>query len=114
MVEASARTFRHARMGGLPNPCNVSEADLTTSFVREVVLNSTVAGANNSQSSLNLDNVAGRYPGSWTLPVCDTSTWGGKWNWDYTKKGVEFQDSHPPCLCGKGSRDCFSEDVVGN
>lgn len=58
-----------------------------------------------TQENVDLAAQVGRYPGTWTLPVCDASTWGARWNWDYTKnKNPQEGDStetHPPCLCGE-------------
>lgn len=75
----------------------------------------STAAKNNS--GIELVNQAGRYPGSWTLPVCDASVWGKNWHWDYTSEDYkdsdkfalvsadiatsEKQRTHPPCLCGK-------------
>ena len=49
-------------------------------------------------------NQAGRYPGTWTPPVCDALTWGASWNSDYTNitdRNDARTNTHPPCLCGK-------------
>ena len=54
----------------------------------------------------------GRYPGTWTLPVCNASTCGKAWNWDYSKQ--VYQASHPPCMCGKSHTPRSWERVVSD
>ena len=54
----------------------------------------------------DLTKQVGRYPGTWTLPVCDASTWGASWNSDYTNitdRNDARINTHPPCLCGKST-----------
>ena len=43
--------------------------------------------------------MAGKYPGSWSLPVCNASTWGQKWNVNYENHGAS--GGSIPCFCGK-------------
>ena len=100
VTEASAKTYRVARQHEIADPFNVSEADSTNLFLEDSI--------KGNGSAVGLVDGAGRFPGSWTLPVCDTSTWGESWNWDYNSteyqiKGVGQDTSHPPCLCGKAS-----------
>ena len=68
-------------------------------FLEEVV--------NDNGAKIDLVNEAGRYPGSWTLPVCDTSTYGDDWNVPYDNKtyynGRYPESTHPPCMCGMTS-----------
>ena len=106
VTEASAKSYRLAKPRG-HDPFNV-----TGKFGTQLFLSAAVE----SDGSIPLLNQARRYPGSWTLPVCDSSTWGKNWNWDYTsddyKKRDQFalvaadfqsskkQKTHPPCLCG--------------
>ena len=66
-----------------------------------------------NNESVDITQLAGRYSGSWTLPVCDSSTWGKSWNWNYVEdnslraRGLigellgSRSDTHSPCLCGK-------------
>ena len=54
----------------------------------------------------DLKGKGGRYPGSWTLPVCDAGTWGKEWNFYYNATTTDATsdddpDHHPPCLCGE-------------
>ncbi len=110
MTEASAKTFRLAKQNG-SDPFNWTSIDRTRTYLEEVI--------KDNGSTIDLIEGAGRYPGSWTLPVCDTSTWGEKWNWDYTSddyktadrnpaayvsanfKNSKIQTTHPPCMCGE-------------
>ena len=107
ITEASAKTFRLARKTGR-DPFNFDSIMITHTFLEEVVID--------NGTNIDLINEAGRYPGSWTVPVCDTSTWGMDWNWDYTDPKYGDKDwlstipgyqgegralYHPPCLCGK-------------
>ena len=103
--EASAKTYRLAKNVTTLDAFHLSGANLTTAFLDQTV---------NSRNSTQLFNQAGRYPGSWTFPVCDASTWGSKWNFDYMKNDywnikeyATYDDltlrqavTHPPCMCG--------------
>ena len=91
IVEASARTYVFSKKNSL-DPFNFDAGSATVKFLTN--LGSGVA-------ALDLRNAAGKLPGSWTLPVCNASTWGKNWNWDYTAR--EDGGSHPPCLCGNRS-----------
>ena len=108
VTEASAKTYRLAKKIPGADPFNLSLADAAGSF-RDI----TLAPGGCTNATQNLTQCGGRYPGSWTLPVCDASTWGLKWNFDYnttdySKKivnspllGLTKSGGHPPCLCGK-------------
>ena len=57
---------------------------------------------------INSGAQGGRFAGSWTLPVCNASTWGAAWNFPYNSTDNDNYhptdddpDHHPPCLCGK-------------
>ncbi|KAL6716175.1 hypothetical protein ACLMJK_005741 [Lecanora helva] len=120
VAEASAKTYRLAKRNNL-DPFNFPSSASTHAFLAEAVHNDDTA-------QLALLNQAGRYPGSWTLPVCDSSTWGARWNWDYTNpdydKGFDRtrfmpgdsplskkHKTHPPCLCGPsgGESDAWAK-----
>ena len=104
ITEASAKTYRLAKRNAL-DPFNFNQTVLSTTFLNESVLS-------DGQSN-DLQNYAGRYPGSWTLPVCDASTWGQQWNFDYVNQDAtvnsedcpkeQFHETrqHPPCICGE-------------
>lgn len=57
----------------------------------------------NETTGTDLMQSAGRYPGSWTLPVCNASAWGHAWNSPYDKDPIIRKSvyTHPPCMCGK-------------
>ena len=90
---ASARTYQLAKDPALKlDPFNFSMTAGSAESVAALIQKTQ------PQPGEALD-IAGRSPGSWTLPVCNASTWGKRWNWDYTKK--KDGGSHPPCICGK-------------
>ncbi|KAI4226376.1 MAG: hypothetical protein L6R36_003234 [Xanthoria steineri] len=94
VTEASAKSYRAMKASG-QDPFKFNQTSGTNQFL--------ATAFTGGERTPNLSEYAGRFPGSWTLPVCDTSTWGKKWNWDYTgeKNDVrESVDTHPPCLCG--------------
>ena len=92
MTEASAKTYRAAKTAKLDNPFSIT-ATTTNAEYNHTLLTDRIA---------RLDNFAGRSAGSWTLPVCDTSTWGSLWNHDYTGTGSHSSSDYQvlPCLCG--------------
>ncbi|KAI9706033.1 MAG: hypothetical protein M1836_005439 [Candelina mexicana] len=107
VTEASAKSYQLAKKNKTLDPFNVAGAIGTETFLTEAVSNG---------SNIELLGQAGKYPGSWTLPVCNASTWGRDWNWDYTRSDWENaytnpstgdfgtspkHESHPPCLCGE-------------
>lgn len=116
MTEASAKGYQLAKANGTIDPFNITGQIGTQTFL--------TAAVNDDSDRFPLLNQAGRYPGSWTLPVCNASTWGKSWNWDYTtaeydrsywnpdyktkrviaSSGVvgtsKSRRTRPPCLCG--------------
>lgn len=98
-MEGSAQTYQLAiRSKGELNPFNYEGAWNGT---RAAELTLATEWFNR-----DLKGKGGRYPGSWTLPVCNTLDWGKRWNYDYTEiaaRGNEDFDlvHFPPCLCGK-------------
>lgn len=66
MTEASARTYRFNKQRG-GDPFSFNHAVDTDEFLMKSVRRS---------GDPPLSDKVGRYPGSWTLPVCDASTWG--------------------------------------
>ncbi|KAI9703553.1 MAG: hypothetical protein M1836_007323 [Candelina mexicana] len=94
VTEASAKTYRSNKKYRL-DPFNFNHTSDTTTWLQPLF-----EKGEGNRSDLS-DQVA-RFPGSWTLPVCDASTWGSKWNWDYTQHPQPFGnlETHPPCICG--------------
>ena len=106
-MEASAKSYQLAKRNG-KDRFNVTGQIGTELFLSEAVVD--------NGTTIALTGQAGRYPGSWTLPVCDGSSWGKSWNWDYTSDKYKHsedaaltaadintsmkQKTHPPCLCG--------------
>ena len=75
------------------DPFNFSQSAGTQHFLKETF--------KWTDGQSDLTRYAGRYPGSWTLPVCHASTWGKSCNWDYANGGYEKSPiTHPPCICG--------------
>ena len=66
------------------------ELNITRTFLQQL----------RSENVTNLQELPGKYPGSWTLPICNVGSWGIQWNWNYNDGNV-FGDSHPPCMCGR-------------
>ncbi|KAL8903537.1 MAG: hypothetical protein Q9171_007371 [Xanthocarpia ochracea] len=98
VTEASARTYRLAKEMGR-DPFNYHQ----TLGISDFLINALSPG----EGRQDLSKDFGRFPGSWTLPVCDASTWGKAWNWDYTGEDNKIRGSgvtHPPCMCEKASR----------
>ena len=98
IMKGSANTYLLAQRVRQSHPdiniFNISSANITNYFVNSTAPDLLGGFAN-----------AGRYPGSWTLPVCNMSTWGNPhWNWNY-EGGKNWPDSHPPCLCGEGGKE---------
>ncbi|KAI4271394.1 MAG: hypothetical protein LQ337_006033, partial [Flavoplaca oasis] len=94
VTEASAKSYRSMKAIG-QDPFHFNQTTGTSQFLTTAF----TAGEGN----VDLSEFAGRFPGSWTLPVCDASTWGKAWNWDYTGEDNKIRESprtHPPCLCG--------------
>ncbi|KAI9764465.1 MAG: hypothetical protein M1835_007564 [Candelina submexicana] len=100
ITEASAKTYRLAKnktTGYGLDPFNFDPAIGANNTLFYIANGSDILGADGK-------GLGGRYPGSWTLPVCDASTWGHAWNYDYTKGARDKRDNreHPPCFCGEG------------
>ena len=78
------------------DPFNLDAALASNKFLTSIAQGSDINGKDGK-------GLGGRYPGSWTLPVCDASKWGYAWNKDYTtdQKYLYQYFEHPPCLCGK-------------
>ena len=99
ITEASARSYKVSKSASL-DPFNFSQTAGTQHFLKE--------SFKFTDGKSDLSRYAGRYPGSWTLPVCHASTWGKSWNWDYANKGYEKSpNTHPPCICGMLLPLCF-------
>ena len=111
MTEGSAKTFLLAKNNG--------DSSLPEAFdpfkVNSTLLYDALKGSKLGTSEVSYRGEAGRYAGSWTIPVCNASTWGSIWNWRFTSN-EEFWDieyttlvdvtirrarTHPPCMCGK-------------
>ncbi|KAI4283781.1 MAG: hypothetical protein L6R38_001946 [Xanthoria sp. 2 TBL-2021] len=115
-LELTSR-YRLAKRNAI-DPFNVTGAIRTETFLAEAV--------KDNGTKIVLLNQAGRYPGSWTLPVCDASTWGQCWNWDYGRSDWDNDyanpatgdfgtspkhQTYPPCLCGEkgGESDAWAK-----
>ncbi|KAL8849435.1 MAG: hypothetical protein Q9221_005607 [Calogaya cf. arnoldii] len=95
VTEASAKSYRAMKAIG-QDPFNFNQTAGTSQFL--------ATAFTGGEGNPDLSEFAGRFPGSWTLPVCDASTCGKAWNWDYTGEKNDIRKSvhtHPPCLCGK-------------
>ena len=77
ITEASARTYQLGKAAPGLNPFSFDEVVGTSIFINQTY---------NGEEPVNIDKLAGRYPGTWTVPVCNTSTWGAAWNWDFINK----------------------------
>ncbi|KAI4246913.1 MAG: hypothetical protein L6R42_009758, partial [Xanthoria sp. 1 TBL-2021] len=66
VTEASAKSYRLAKRKAI-DPVNVTGAIGTETFLAEAVKDNGIKVA--------LLNQVRRYPGTWTLPICDASTW---------------------------------------
>ena len=63
--------------------------------------------------ALSFNTSYGRFPGTWTLPVCDITGYGAHWNLDYVNRPQDQQAAigifkvpqgplpYPPCMCGE-------------
>ncbi|KAL8879142.1 MAG: hypothetical protein Q9192_008295 [Flavoplaca navasiana] len=94
VTEASAKSYRAMKAIG-QDPFHFNQTTGTSQFL--------ATAFTSGEGNVDLSEYAGRFPGSWTLPVCDASTWGKAWNWDYTGEENDIRESprtHPPCLCG--------------
>ena len=112
VTEACAKTYQLAKSLQLQQP-DINPFDLTILNATETFLKTTFTG-----ECRDIASCAGRLPGSWTLPVCNTSTWGNPWNFDYMHKNYSSEQKvilygspigatpggHPSCMCGKPNR----------
>ncbi|KAL8881227.1 MAG: hypothetical protein Q9198_001527 [Flavoplaca austrocitrina] len=102
VTEASTRTYRLAKAKG-QDPFNYNR----TQGISDFLIDAFSPDKDRQNQGQDLSKDFGRFPGSWTLPVCHASTWGKAWNWDYTGKDNEIRESgvtHPPCICDQASR----------
>ncbi|KAL6716082.1 hypothetical protein ACLMJK_005648 [Lecanora helva] len=100
ITEASAKSYRLSKTAN-SDLFKFDQLKGTQSYLQEAFTT--------SNNMTDLSQYAGRYPGSWTIPVCDASTWGKGWNWDYTKEVLEYRvDTHPPCFCGPNGQETFA------
>ena len=102
ITESSARSYRLMKAKQPDKVFDFDQVAGTGAFLAESF----------TQNNVDLGAQVGRYPGTWTLPVCDASTWGARWNWDYTKnknpKEGDKTMTHPPCLCGEWFPSCLA------
>ncbi|KAG8533909.1 uncharacterized protein KY384_001650 [Bacidia gigantensis] len=98
ITESSAKSYRLAKAHGL-DPYNFPGPEGSSLFLSEAY--------DGPPGDTAITEMACRYPGSWTLPVCDMGTWGAAWNWNYAddKSMREQTYEFPPCLCGNGDGD---------
>ncbi|KAI4289156.1 MAG: hypothetical protein L6R35_001578 [Caloplaca aegaea] len=101
VTEASARTYQFNKQRGR-DPFSFNHSTDTREFLTKFF-------ADMQNNGPPLSAQVGRLPGSWTLPVCNASTWGAQWNWDYTQTPQPFgvYETHPPCICGKSFFHCI-------
>ena len=97
-LTAPVQTDRAMKASNAPNPFDFNQELATQTFLDALF--------NQPDATFDLSLLAGRYPGSWTIPVCDASTWGKAWNWNYVddEHARGATKTHPPCLCGKHLR----------
>ncbi|KAL8901203.1 MAG: hypothetical protein Q9192_000680 [Flavoplaca navasiana] len=98
ITEASAKTYqltKNSTTGYGLDPFNFDAAKGANSTLFYIANGSELLGPEGK-------GMGGRYPGSWTLPVCNASKWGDSWNFDYTSGHRNRRDirEHPPCFCG--------------
>ena len=112
MTEGSAATYRLAS--------NASYNLDRFNFDAKATANAFLLDAINNNAETSLRDRPGRYAGSWTIPVCNTSTWGNRWNYnikDPQPGSIEISEAvtlaatitrhtkgSPPCICGKPAR----------
>lgn len=87
---------KNATTGYGLDPFNLNATAASVNFLSSIANGSDINGEDGR-------GMGGRYPGSWTLPVCNASIWGSLWNYDYTTKYKYRREyyEHPPCFCGK-------------
>ena len=102
MIEASARTYHCLKDNG-SDPFDFENIAVQAQWIDNAPL----------RSNIILDELVGRLPGSWTLPVCDITGYDKEWNLDYNNKDAQPDPNlfypgasdtsnlpHPPCFCG--------------
>ena len=82
---SSANIYRQAISLG-PDPFDLSGSELSNKYLNHL-----------TEDPSSLRDSGGRYPGTWTIPVCNAGDWGDRWNQDYTKS--HDRHSSPPCFC---------------
>ena len=98
ITESSAKAYRLAKVNaslGL-DPFNLDVVSANSAYLTQLYA---------SNDTIDFTALAGRYPGTWTLPVCDGGTWGARWNFNWKDKiggYPTFGTGFPPCLCGQG------------
>ena len=116
VTEASARSYRAAKKQQQGQP----DFNPFTAFNGSEAIQDYILDAVQANGKIDLRQSAGHYPGSWTLPICEASTWGQNWNVDYNNTaynprkattGLIFTGhvfdktgpwaTHPPCMCGE-------------
>ena len=110
-TEGSARTYRLLKLNDSLNPFEYNDTVLTQRVLFEATNNTQLNDT--GAIDLSFKTSYGRFPGSWTLPVCDISGYGGHWNFDFVNKTQNQETAmgpfrvpkgplpHPPCMCGK-------------
>ncbi|KAL8774221.1 MAG: hypothetical protein Q9209_000972 [Squamulea sp. 1 TL-2023] len=87
VTEGSAKTFLLAKNNGDPNLPEAFDPFNVNSTLLFNALRKSKLGPN----EVSQDSQAGKYPGSWTIPVCNASTWGALWNFHFTSNN-DFWD----------------------
>ncbi|KAL8870483.1 MAG: hypothetical protein Q9174_003485 [Haloplaca sp. 1 TL-2023] len=103
ITEASAKTYqltKNSTTGYGLDPFNFDASKGANNTLFYIANGSELLGSEGK-------GMGGRYPGSWTLPVCNASKWGASWNIDYTLGHRDRRDirEHPPCFCGEGGTE---------
>ena len=66
VTEASAKSYRLMQAMGR-DPFNFTQVDGTAEFLTKAL----TPGSTDLEGDTDLSNFVGRYPGSWTVPVCN-------------------------------------------
>ncbi|KAL8924489.1 MAG: hypothetical protein Q9172_002654 [Xanthocarpia lactea] len=102
ITEASTSNYRVGKAAPGLFHFRFDEVEKTSIFINKTY---------NGEKPVNINELAGRYPDTWTVPVCDTSTWGAAWNWDFINKKQPILEygrqgkQLMPCLCGDHGLD---------
>ena len=67
VTEASAKSYRLMKAMGM-DPFNFTQINGTAEFLTQAF---TPGASPLGENDKDLSDLVGRYPGSWTLPVCD-------------------------------------------